>query len=155
MCSFKGIRRPSWGASSTPAEIYSKPPSKRLLRVIFHRKTAKKAFEAGLSREILAYKKIEVPSYTVGAVADADHLVHQIGGWHVDHAFLASADHLEAVVGVGDATGHERWREFQHHVPAHGYDVGVFLPRRAHQHHGTRFQIASDLRHWIIFLSEC
>src|SRR5271165_6733638 len=47
-----------------PAEIYSKPPSKRLLRVIFHRKTAKKAFEAGLSREILAYKKIEVPSYT-------------------------------------------------------------------------------------------
>ncbi len=29
----------------------------------------------------------------------------------------------EAVVGAGDATGHERWREFQHHVPAHGYDV--------------------------------
>jgi hypothetical protein len=43
------------GASSTPAEIYSKPPSKRLFRVIFHRKTAKKAFEAGLLREILAY----------------------------------------------------------------------------------------------------
>jgi hypothetical protein len=31
-----------WGASSTPAEIYSKRPSERLLRVIFHRKTAKK-----------------------------------------------------------------------------------------------------------------
>jgi hypothetical protein len=30
------------GASSTPAEIYSKRPSERLLRVIFHRKTAKK-----------------------------------------------------------------------------------------------------------------
>jgi hypothetical protein len=50
-------------------------------------------------------------------------LFHQIGGWHVDHAFLASAGHLEVVVGAGDATGHERWREFQHHVPAHGYDV--------------------------------
>ena len=33
-----GIR----GASSTPAEIYSKPPSELLLRVIFHRETAKK-----------------------------------------------------------------------------------------------------------------
>jgi len=30
------------GGSSTRAEIYSKRPSKRLLRVIFHRKTAKK-----------------------------------------------------------------------------------------------------------------
>jgi hypothetical protein len=34
-------RSARWGASSTPAEIYSKPPSERLLRVIFHRKTAK------------------------------------------------------------------------------------------------------------------
>ena len=100
-------------------------------------------------------ERFEFVHLRAGAVADADHLVHQIGGWHVDHALLASADHLEAVVGAGDATGHERWREFQHHVPAHGYDVGVFLPRRAHQRHGTRFQIASDLRHWIIFFSEC
>src|SRR5260370_27041520 len=30
------------GTSSTAAEIYSKPPSKRLLRVFFHRTTAKK-----------------------------------------------------------------------------------------------------------------
>jgi hypothetical protein len=58
------------------------------------------------------------------------------------------------MVGVGDATRHERWGEFQHRVPAHGHDVGVSLPRRGHQHHGTRFQITSDLRHWIIFLSE-
>ena len=100
-------------------------------------------------------ERFEFVHLRAGAVADADHLVHQIGGWHADHAFLAAADHLEAVVGVGDATGHERWREFQHHVPAHGHDVGVSLPRRAHQPDGTRFQIASDLRHWIIFLSEC
>ena len=31
-----------WDTSSTPAEIYSKRPSKRLLRVIFHRKTCQK-----------------------------------------------------------------------------------------------------------------
>jgi pimeloyl-ACP methyl ester carboxylesterase len=31
-----------WGASSTPGKIYSKRPAKRLLRVILHRKTAKK-----------------------------------------------------------------------------------------------------------------
>jgi hypothetical protein len=37
-CRFKLSNR---GASSTSAEIYSKPPSERLLRVIFHRKTAK------------------------------------------------------------------------------------------------------------------
>ena len=74
---------------------------------------------------------------------------------HVDHAFLASADHLEAVVGVGDATGHERWREFQHHVPAMVMMLVFSFHGELNSTTGSRFQIASDLRHWIIFLSEC
>ena len=61
------------------------------------------------------------------AVADADPLVHQISGWHVDHACWAAADHLEAVVGVGDATGHKGRKEFQHHMPAHCHDVAVSI----------------------------
>jgi hypothetical protein len=45
-------------------------------------------------------ERFEFVHLCAGAVADADHLVHQIGGWHVDHAFLAAADHLEAVVAL-------------------------------------------------------
>lgn len=54
-------------------------------------------------------ERFEFVHLRAGAVADANYLVHQIDGWHVNHAFLAAADHLEAVVGVGYATGHERW----------------------------------------------
>ena len=43
------------GASSTRAEIYSKPPPKRLLGVIFHSKTAKMGIWPRLLREILAH----------------------------------------------------------------------------------------------------
>jgi len=43
------------GTSSTPAEIYSKPPSERLPRVIFHRKTAKMVIWIRMLPEILAY----------------------------------------------------------------------------------------------------
>ena len=55
------------GASSTPAEIYSKRPSERLLRVIFHRKPAKKAFGALLLREILAYNADCMQDSSAGA----------------------------------------------------------------------------------------
>jgi hypothetical protein len=43
------------GGSSTPAEIYSKPPSELLSRVIFHLKTAKMGIWSRVLREILAY----------------------------------------------------------------------------------------------------
>jgi hypothetical protein len=44
-----------WGISSNRVKIYSKPPPKRPLGVIFRPKTAKKAFQARMLREILAY----------------------------------------------------------------------------------------------------
>jgi hypothetical protein len=43
------------GTSSTRAEIYSKPPPKRLLGVIFHLKTARIGIWTRLLREILAH----------------------------------------------------------------------------------------------------
>src|SRR4029077_18458376 len=49
-----------------------------------------------------------------GAVADANNLVQQSGCSNVDDTFLAAANHLEAVVSVGDTT-EERRRELQHH----------------------------------------
>ena len=45
----------SWGSSSNRVKIYSKPPPKRPLGVIFRPKPAKKAFRARMLREILAY----------------------------------------------------------------------------------------------------
>jgi hypothetical protein len=57
------------GASSTPAEIYSKPLFEPLLRVIFHRKTAKKVlpqWAETLAVEFSVYVKAIFP---VGVVS--------------------------------------------------------------------------------------
>jgi hypothetical protein len=47
----------SWGSSSNRVKIYSKPPPKRPLGVIFRPKTAKKAFQARMLREIPGHLK--------------------------------------------------------------------------------------------------
>jgi hypothetical protein len=44
-----------WGSSSNHVKIYSKPPPKGPVRVIFHPKTATKGCQAELLREILAH----------------------------------------------------------------------------------------------------
>ena len=51
--------------SSTAAEIHSKPPSKskRLLRVFFTEQLPKRAFEAWLLREILAYNADRIAGF--------------------------------------------------------------------------------------------
>jgi hypothetical protein len=49
------MTEPTRGSSSNRAEIYSKPPQKRPLAVIFHSKTAKMGIWPRLLREILAH----------------------------------------------------------------------------------------------------
>ena len=80
-----------------------------------------------------------------GAVADADDLRADVHGGHVDHALLALADHVEAVVLGPDVAADQRGLELHDHVPAHGHDVGLALPRGAHQHDRTGLEEAADV----------
>ena len=51
-------------------------------------------FEAGAS---VSPKVLNVVHLRAKAVADADHLVHQISNWHVYHACWALTDHFDIV----------------------------------------------------------
>jgi hypothetical protein len=59
------------GSSSNRVKIYSKPPLKRPLGVIFRPKTAKKAFQARILREILAYNTDCMQASAVDASLEA------------------------------------------------------------------------------------
>lgn len=52
-------------------------------------------------------ERFELIHLRAGAIANPDHLIHQSGGWHIDHALLTAADHLEAVIGVRNAARYE------------------------------------------------
>src|SRR3989449_11493791 len=88
-----------------------------------------------------------------GAVADAYHRVHEIGGRQIDHTFLAATQHLEATVAVPDVAAEERGRKAQHHVPAHRHDVGLPFPCGTYEDNRSGFEVATDFRQRIISFS--
>ena len=66
----------------------------------------------------------------------------EAGGGDVDRAFLRDPQGLKTVVAVTDDAADERWLKVNHHVPGHGHDVGLVLPRRCEEHNRPRFEQA-------------
>jgi hypothetical protein len=52
---------------------------------------------------------LELVDPVTRAVADADHLLDQVDGGHIDDALLAPSEHLEAVIAVPDIRAEQRW----------------------------------------------
>src|SRR5687767_2181498 len=69
-----------------------------------------------------------VDSVGTAAIADTDHGIDHVDRGQVDDAFATTANQLEAVVALPYVTAEQGRREAQHHVPAHGHDVGFILP---------------------------
>ena len=89
-------------------------------------------------------KPLELVALGAAAVANVHHGIQQVRRGQVDHALLAAADHLEAVVLFPDIAGQQRRLEPHHHMPAHRHDVALTLPGRTHQHDGAGFKEAPD-----------
>src|SRR5918999_5341385 len=58
----------------------------------------------------------------------------------------AAPDQLEVVVAVEDVAADPRGLELHDRVPAHGHDVRLAFPGRAHHDDRPRLEIAPDLR---------
>jgi len=80
------------------------------------------------------------------SVSAANYLCRQFHRRDVDHAFLSRLHHAERVVPVTDHTTHERWLEFDHHVPRQGHDVGLPFAGGCDQQDRPRLEQAIDLR---------
>src|SRR6516164_6144621 len=87
-----------------------------------------------------------------GAIADADCLADEVIGRDVDGALLAGLDQVEAVVLVPNVAADAGGLEVHDRVPAHGHDVGMAPPRRAHQHDRAGLEEATDLGDWQVLL---
>ena len=75
----------------------------------------------------------------------------KVKGRNVDHAFLA-ADHARSCGSAPDVAAYQRWLELHDHVPAHGHDVGLAPPGRAHQHDRAWFEKPANIDHGEVFL---
>jgi hypothetical protein len=99
-----------------------------------------------LRRQLRQTEGLELVGVAPRAVADRNHRGRQCNGGDGDHAFAGRTQRGETVIPLTDDASHPRRREFHHHVPRHGHDVGPPLVLGDQQRHRTRFQQPVDVR---------